>query len=606
MGSLFLIIIGSLVLDSCEMLQLSLSSEQKIRIVAETGVANLADTVWYYNGSKNSSMAGSVGFLSISFGKKVRLSETGLSGSFTLSYTNGAGNQSTETLSLSGGYLSSDATVYHLNMGPILSRLDGGTTIPSGSLNVTVKVGGFLCDEGDQKGRPIGELERTILVSPLYSVETLSGLSFSTMTSSLGRAIMIPVNGTVTLSEDASLTIEASSGSSLPTGLTSRDFTLSVSNDGKAILVSPLVELYGKEFSMKLTIQGIRTATCHVPMEQTFTVTCQKALIAIDGLQDTNWTSSSVAVFQDTQGDGSAGGWSQSGIDIHTLRVTSDPNYLYVSLAGYLGVNWNDGIVILIDKASANEVGSTNVASVVSTAGAALPAATSSFTNGEPDIYFWHKPGYQDNAGNGAGILFGKSGSSWGKTTEFWRPWSSPSGFSLSPVGWTQSAPPTFVEYAFPLATLGLSSGDTVRVIVVLSSNWSGTAYATDTAPNMSVNDSHNTATFDFAQGLSYTIGETSGTVTFAVPAAPAWVRIRSVSTSSISLSWQSVYGAASYQLLRSSSATGPFTVVASSITNTNYTDTGLSSNSTYYYQVKAVNESGESGTSPTVAGKTN
>ncbi|WP_132779823.1 hypothetical protein, partial [Treponema sp. J25] len=128
------------------MLQLSLSSEQKIRIVAETGVANLADTVWYYNGSKNSSMAGSVGFLSISFGKKVRLSETGLSGSFTLSYTNGAGNQSTETLSLSGGYLSSDATVYHLNMGPILSRLDGGTTIPSGSLNVTVKVGGFaLC-----------------------------------------------------------------------------------------------------------------------------------------------------------------------------------------------------------------------------------------------------------------------------------------------------------------------------------------------------------------------------------------------------------------------------------------------------------------------------
>jgi fibronectin type 3 domain-containing protein len=70
-------------------------------------------------------------------------------------------------------------------------------------------------------------------------------------------------------------------------------------------------------------------------------------------------------------------------------------------------------------------------------------------------------------------------------------------------------------------------------------------------------------------------------------------------SSTSISLSWNSVDGAEAYRILRSTSDTGPFAEVGECQT-TSYTDNDLETGATYFYYVTAysgVNESAPSGT---------
>jgi hypothetical protein len=64
-----------------------------------------------------------------------------------------------------------------------------------------------------------------------------------------------------------------------------------------------------------------------------------------------------------------------------------------------------------------------------------------------------------------------------------------------------------------------------------------------------------------------------------------------------IRVNWNTSSGAASYNVKRSTVSGGPYTVVASATGNT-YTDTGLTSGTTYHYVVSAVNAAGESGNS--------
>jgi hypothetical protein len=63
-----------------------------------------------------------------------------------------------------------------------------------------------------------------------------------------------------------------------------------------------------------------------------------------------------------------------------------------------------------------------------------------------------------------------------------------------------------------------------------------------------------------------------------------------------INLSWTAPAGAVSYTLGRSTSSTGPFTALATGLTTTNFIDTGLINGTTYYYELNAVNPSGQSG----------
>ncbi len=62
-----------------------------------------------------------------------------------------------------------------------------------------------------------------------------------------------------------------------------------------------------------------------------------------------------------------------------------------------------------------------------------------------------------------------------------------------------------------------------------------------------------------------------------------------------VSLTWTASSGATSYGVLRSTSSTGAFTSIATGQTNTNYSDTGLTAGTTYYYAVTATNASGTS-----------
>ena len=66
----------------------------------------------------------------------------------------------------------------------------------------------------------------------------------------------------------------------------------------------------------------------------------------------------------------------------------------------------------------------------------------------------------------------------------------------------------------------------------------------------------------------------------------------------SVGLSWTAGLYAASYNVKRSLTSTGPFTTIASNVANNYYTDLGLTNGTTYYYAVSTVNTLGESANS--------
>ncbi|MDK8180756.1 fibronectin type III domain-containing protein [Paenibacillus sp. UMB4589-SE434] len=65
-----------------------------------------------------------------------------------------------------------------------------------------------------------------------------------------------------------------------------------------------------------------------------------------------------------------------------------------------------------------------------------------------------------------------------------------------------------------------------------------------------------------------------------------------------VNLDWKST-GAKSYNVKRATSSGGPYTIIASNVTTTTYTDKTVDNGTTYYYVVSAANEAGESANSP-------
>jgi autotransporter-associated beta strand protein len=81
-------------------------------------------------------------------------------------------------------------------------------------------------------------------------------------------------------------------------------------------------------------------------------------------------------------------------------------------------------------------------------------------------------------------------------------------------------------------------------------------------------------------------------------PAAPGSASATATSASTINLTWTPSATATSYLVQRSLTSGGPYTVVASGVTATNYPDSGLTGNTTYYYVIAAANNSGTSANS--------
>ncbi|GHU55930.1 hypothetical protein FACS189442_4040 [Spirochaetia bacterium] len=91
---------------------------------------------------------------------------------------------------------------------------------------------------------------------------------------------------------------------------------------------------------------------------------------------------------------------------------------------------------------------------------------------------------------------------------------------------------------------------------------------------------------------------------TTAVLAVPSGLSVSTQSSEAMSISWNAVSGASSYNIYRSNSSSGPFTGIGAGNT-TAYTDTGLTANTTYWYKVSAVNGT-EGAQSGAVSGTTN
>ncbi|WP_262685626.1 chondroitinase-B domain-containing protein [Paenibacillus baimaensis] len=90
-----------------------------------------------------------------------------------------------------------------------------------------------------------------------------------------------------------------------------------------------------------------------------------------------------------------------------------------------------------------------------------------------------------------------------------------------------------------------------------------------------------------------------------AVIAAPIHITATYPSTGAVKVSWDTVDGAAGYNVKMATSPTGPFTKQNSTpVTTTNYTKSGLTTGTTYYFVVSSVTTSGEgSDSTPSVSG---
>lgn len=81
------------------------------------------------------------------------------------------------------------------------------------------------------------------------------------------------------------------------------------------------------------------------------------------------------------------------------------------------------------------------------------------------------------------------------------------------------------------------------------------------------------------------------------VPATPSGLKA-TAGNAQVMLNWAASSGATSYNVKRATTSGGPYTTVATGVTATNYTDTGLNNGATYYFVVSALNRWGESANS--------
>ncbi|PWW07152.1 aryl-phospho-beta-D-glucosidase BglC (GH1 family) [Paenibacillus cellulosilyticus] len=88
---------------------------------------------------------------------------------------------------------------------------------------------------------------------------------------------------------------------------------------------------------------------------------------------------------------------------------------------------------------------------------------------------------------------------------------------------------------------------------------------------------------------------------TVSVPSAPASLSA-TAGNAQVTLTWTASAGASSYNVKRAATSGGTYTTIATGVTGTTYTNTGLTNGTSYYYVVTAVNSAGESANSSQVS----
>ena len=95
------------------------------------------------------------------------------------------------------------------------------------------------------------------------------------------------------------------------------------------------------------------------------------------------------------------------------------------------------------------------------------------------------------------------------------------------------------------------------------------------------------------ASGTFWSIDEFN--VMGTVPPAPTGLTATNISSTQINLAWNTAPSASGYNLKRSTTSGGTYTIIATNLPYLNYSDTGLVTGTPYYYVVSAVNSFGES-----------
>jgi hypothetical protein len=112
------------------------------------------------------------------------------------------------------------------------------------------------------------------------------------------------------------------------------------------------------------------------------------------------------------------------------------------------------------------------------------------------------------------------------------------------------------------------------------------------------------TYTIEFCPNGIQTTGSGSGSTTggTSIPATPTGVSA-TAGNGQATIAWLASSGATTYNIYRGTTSGGEGTTpIASGITSTSYTDTGLTNGTAYYYKVAAVNSAGTSGQSGEVS----
>jgi hypothetical protein len=107
--------------------------------------------------------------------------------------------------------------------------------------------------------------------------------------------------------------------------------------------------------------------------------------------------------------------------------------------------------------------------------------------------------------------------------------------------------------------------------------------------------------TFDLEPIAGWLAGYVASAAPSTPPSPPTGLTA-TAGDAQVSLGWNPASGAASYNVKRSNTSGGGYSTIASNVTATSYSNTGLTNGTTYYYVVSAVNSFGESGNSSQVS----
>jgi hypothetical protein len=583
-----------LIFFSCDLLQSGLSSELQKDLDSKTGRASMESSIWYYPGAADMDMSQSPrAELALTLSAKAAVvrpedpsQPNGLTGAFRVTYTNTAGKTSAAELPFKGGHFNSDFTVFYLDASPLADILNPSLN-PTGRGILELTIAGFVNNEDNEnKGRPLPPFTKNIDIAPLFPTRNIY---FSTRDPVGARSIEIALNAPVTLAEAADFIITP--GTNYPKGLYDANFSLSLSPDGSTIRLTPRVELYDMEFDFSVTVMGIIPPLSSLAAECTFEVHVTNSLILLDGVKEDMWNSTETAFAADADNDAYAGGYVQPSNEITGLYVLSDKNNLYVgfrfkSLANF----WEeDRIALMIDKTGVNTGDDT--ASIINTPSIPRLANTMTLVNGEADIYFVHFPGRSRGKGNS--LLRRGQVVVENDTT------GNPEKVFPSQYGWMNPNGPQFLEYRFPLSQLGLSQGNTIRVLGVLSNHWDSddSIHTTDMVPGGTPEKSRE-AVYDFNEALTLTLGAGPSYTTpdpddILRPEAPAYLVVFEAGSNGVRLRWGAHFTAESYRLYRSDTADGEYALIGN-FAGTSGEDFSVTANQTYYYKVAAVNRGGE------------